>query len=340
MEAFANNIVGFHTGTVYEDINTFLNSFDSINTSKGYEYNLRTFYMWFKGKPLEMLNKDDLHIRNADMLKYRKYLEGHEADYSNGTINRMIAAIQSLYVFLETNDYDVKSAVTKIKKLSDDSERSGFFHASEIEQIPSILMGTVKGFEKTMLVKMAWTTSFRKASLLSIEWDDIVSNEDTGNYKVTTIGKGGKKHSVDIPVELYEELLHMKEIDYYAKYQDNKVFHLSTTTIQAMMDYIKTKLNISDARNIVFHSFRNFASMFGTLEELKKHYNHSSIVVANKYYGRDEKNKSSDIGLRISDKIEDSIFEELSKDQLIALIMGQHEGSVFQMKRDARRMVR
>ncbi|WP_191089447.1 tyrosine-type recombinase/integrase [Paenibacillus spiritus] len=338
MEASVHNVVGLNSRSVWEDIRTHIESFESKRTSENYERSLRIFYKWYRGKDIELLNKGDLSIRNADVLKYRKYLENHPIEYGNSSINTMIAAIQSLYGFLERNDYNVKAAVTKVKPLPDDSERAGFFHEREINQITGILEPTVKGYEKAVFCEMAWVTSFRKASLLSLKWEDISFNNETGNYKVTATVKGGEKHSVDIPDELYKRLLHINELAYY-DYNDNKIFHLSNTTIQNMMQYIIEKLEIEPERNIRFHSFRNFASMFGTLEELRRHYKHSSIVVTDKYYGRDKKNKSSDIGLRIADKIDDSVFEGLSKEELIILILSQNESALFQMKREAKKII-
>ncbi|QSF43519.1 tyrosine-type recombinase/integrase [Paenibacillus tianjinensis] len=338
MSAISNNVVGLHTGSVWEDIRTFLGDFESQHTKNGYERNCRNFFKWFKGKDLEVLTVDDIYIRNADIKAYRIFLSEHEADYSNATINNIIASIQSLYGFFETNEYNVKAAVTKLKALPDDSERAGSFHTSEIEAIPNVLIKTVKGYEKIVFIEMAYTTSFRKSSLLALTWDDILVKEDS-TCEVSTIGKGGKKHSVDIPFELYQKLIEIKELPYYKRYDDNRIFHLSTKAIQDMMQLIKEKLNIPESRNIVFHSFRNFASMFGTLEEAKKHYNHSSIVVTNKYYGRDNKNKNSTIGLRINEKIEDGVFDELSKDEIIKLVMRQNEGVIHQMKREAQKIV-
>lgn len=333
------NVTGLHRGTVEEDIKAFLSEFESQRTQKNYESSIRTFFLWYRNKDLKDLSREDILLRNADVLKFRQFLLDHPADYSNVTINNVIAAIQSLYKFLEKNEYRVKAAVTKIRNLADDSKRSGFFHTFEIEQIPSILLPTKKGIEKVALVKMAYTTSFRKNSLLNLTWDDITPSESPDVYRVSTIGKGLKKHAVDIPKELYEELLLIKDLDYYQKYTDNKIFHLSTKTIQCMMDYIIEKLNIEVSRNIVFHSFRNYASMFGTLEEKRRHYNHSNINITDKYYGRDAKNRSSDIGLRIAENIQDSIFDGLTKEELIAIIIKQSEEAIFQMKRDAKKLI-
>ncbi|WP_431785804.1 tyrosine-type recombinase/integrase [Paenibacillus lactis] len=338
-----NNVVGLHKGSVYEDIMTHINSFESGFTSQNYKNSLTRFFMWMRGKELTELTKEDLYIRNADLLKYRNYLkeikdEEGERKYSNNSINNFMAAIQSLYGFLEKNEYNVKAIFTKITPLSDDSKRCGTLYAHEAEKMAKVVVSTVKGIEKSALIHMAYTTSFRKSSLLNIRFSDIVKHDAYDYYEVTVIGKGNKKHTVPISCELYNQLLQIKEQEYYKKYQDDKVFHLSKTTIQEMMNYLKQELNIPPHRNIKFHSFRNVASMYGTLEEAKAHYNHSSYDVTERYRHKNN-DLSNSISLRIDKNIGDEIFNDLSKEELIELILKQHEGAIFQMKRDAQNIL-
>lgn len=339
MNAAKNNIVGLHTGTVYEDIRTFVSKFESKNTQSNYERSIRSFFMWFAQKSIEMLQKDDLHVRNADVVKYQVYLRNHEADYTNTTINNMMAAIQSLYEFLEINEYGVNSKYVKVDVLPDDSESAGSLFFDEAERMGYLVKKQTKGQEKSALIRLAYTTSFRKSSLLKLEWPDIKKNPEADHYLVTTVGKGGKKHTVPISAELYEELLLIKDQKYYEKYNDNKIFHLSKTTIQNMMDSLKIEMGIHEERNIVFHSFRNVAASYGSLEEVKEHLNHSDINTTNKYYRHKMKDYSQSISLRMDDKFEDEVFDMLSKDELIQLIKQQSIGTIMQMKKEAVGMV-
>ncbi|WP_211749676.1 site-specific integrase [Paenibacillus sp. Marseille-Q4541] len=335
----ANNIVGLHNGSVHGDIRTFLDSFESKYTTRNYERSLKNFFMWYKNKSVNELVKEDLHVRNADMLRYRKFLKDHPADYTNNYINSIIAAIQSLYEFLERNEYDLKASHVKLKPLPDDSVRCGSLYANEAEEMSQRVLCTTKGQEKSALIRLAYTTSLRKSTLLSITKDDIVLHPSGNYYELTAIGKGGEKHTVPISHEMYRELVKITEQEYYAQYNDGKFFHLDKMTIQNMMNKLKDEMNIPTERNIVFHSFRNVAAMFGTLEEAKTHYNHSSIVVTDKYYRHYSDDQSNAISLRIEDKIEDQIFEELSKEELIKLIESQNQGLLFQMKREARDII-
>ncbi|ASA21835.1 tyrosine-type recombinase/integrase [Paenibacillus donghaensis] len=339
MEAVTNNLVGLQVGSVWEDIQTFIGQFNSKNTQNNYIRSIEHFFMFHANKELSELTASDIHIRNADILKYKALLQKHEAEYTNTSINNNVAAIQSLYSFFEMNEYDVNAAVTRIKPLPDDTESCGALYIHEAEEMAHVIMNTVKGQEKSSLIRLAYTISFRKASLLALTWDDIIRHSSGNYYVVTTIGKGGKKHEMSISNALYEELLKIKEQNYYQRYSDNKIFHLSTRTIQDMMNYLKDKLQISKERNVVFHSFRNVASMFGTLEEAKQHYNHSSIVVTEKSYRHKNKDLSNSISLRIDEKVDFSIFEELTKEQLIHLVSDLDIGTLLSLKKHAEGMI-
>lgn len=331
------NVVGLINNSVYEDISTYLKKFNSIHTKKNYERSLRSFYMWFVGKEIEMLSREDLRVRNADIIRYQNYLKDHPADYSNVTVNNYIAPIQSLYEWLETNEYEINSKHVKVDALPDDSEHCGALYLDEAEQMAKLVFEDRKqGQEKSVFIRMAYTTSFRKSSLLNLKWSDIVLNEKGGYYNVHTIGKRGKKHIVPISSDLYNELLLLKGQKYYQKYQDNRIFHLSTKTIQVMMEKLKMKMGIGPERNVKFHSLRNVAAGFGTLEEAKKHLNHTNISTTETYYRHVNEDRSNSISLRMEEKIEDEIFNELSKEQLIELILIQNYGMVSQMKRDAK----
>ncbi|WP_145413328.1 site-specific integrase [Paenibacillus xylanexedens] len=334
-------VVELHSRKVFEDIMTFVSKFESKHTQKNYERSIRNFYLWLDPihKDIEYLNEDDLKVRNADMLRYQKYLKDHEADYTNNTINNYIAPIQSLYEFLEINEYKINSKHVKIDSLTDDSEQTGALYLNEAEEMAKIILDDRKqGQEKSAFIRMAYTTSFRKSSLRKLKWTDIVLNH-RGYYDVYTIGKGGKKHKVPISTDLYNELLKIKERPYYNKYEDDRIFHLGNDTIQSMMDRLKEAMCIPEERNIKFHSFRNVAAGFGTLEEAKNHLNHSNISTTETYYRHANEDLSNSISLRMEDKIDDSILEHLSKEELVQIIIQQNHGVLSQIKRDVQDML-
>jgi|GEM_PF-2327089 len=339
METVANNLVGLQVGSVWEDIQTFLgnHSVKSKYTYDNYLSSLRRFFMWYKGKELNTLTLSDLEIRNADVVRYRNHLI-NDYDLENSTINNKIAAISSLYNFLEINDYNVNSKVVTLENLVENENTAGKLYFQEAELMSELVLTQKKGIEKSALIEMAYTTSLRKGTLLDLTWDDIKKNPTLDYYEVSVIGKGNKRHEISIKVELFNKLCQIKKQPYYKRFdqdKQNKIFNLSTRTIQDMMNGLREEMGIDPDRNVVFHSFRNVASYFGTLEELQQQLGHSDINTTNKHYRHANKDLSNMISMRIGNKIDCGVFDTLTKEQLVQLISEQDIGTLLSMKKRA-----
>lgn len=324
--------------TVYQHIQTFLNDQRSKNTYIPYSRNITTFFSWFKpNKSLLELTVEDLDITNDEFKDYRVYLKNHPIDYANVSINTMIAAVQSLYAHFETSQLPVRAAWVSLKALPDDSTRTGSLLLSEAQKMAELVLETPKGFEKSVFIEMSYTTSFRKESLLELQMNQIQKNIFNENvYNVEVVGKGSKKHLIYITKELYEKLVQVSQIPYRQKKNDGKIFGLSKTTIQSMMDWLRAEMDFAPERNIKFHSFRNVATTLGTLEEAKAHLNHSNIEITSRSYRHNNPDFEHSLSLRMSEEISDSVFQELSKDQLIQLILQQQNGVILKMKKEAK----
>ncbi|WP_440118398.1 tyrosine-type recombinase/integrase [Paenibacillus sp. QZ-Y1] len=331
------NVTGLQTESVYSDIRSHIGSFTSKHTKQTYERSIRIFFMWYKGKQIEQLKPEDLPVKYAKFIDYQTHLRN--SDYNNSTINNMVASIQSLYVFLEKNEHKVNANTLKIKTLIENPEHAGSLHPNEAEIMAQAVLKQRKGKEKAALIRLAYTTSFRKSSLLSMNYDDIVIEDNC--YVAKVLIKGGKYHKVPIPTELYEELLSLKALDYRKKYTDNKIFHLRPKAIQAMMDSLKQELNIPESRNIVFHSFRNSALKVSlSLEEAANQLGHSNLNTTRNSYDNDKKDYSNMPSMRMHNKIPDDVFQSLSKEELIKLILEEDSGVLMRMKMKAKDLVK
>lgn len=332
------NVTGLHNESVYADIQSFINSFTSKHTQKTYERSIRLFFMWYTGKSIEQIAPDDLPIKNAKFINYQTYLRNHERNYSNTTINNMTAAIQSLYKFLEINEYNVKALYLNLKSLKENPEHAGSLNFDEAEHMAQLVLKQRKGQEKSALIRLAYTTSFRKSSLLSLKWSDFTYK---GNYyEIKVIVKGGSQQIKSIPVELYDELEKIKNQPYYAQYDDNRVFHLGNKAIQAMMDSLHEEMEITAERNIVFHSFRNVAVKFGSPREAQQALGHKNINTTIDHYDRETRDLSDSLSMRMHNKIPNDVFMSLSKDDLIKLILEEESGVLMRLKMKANELVK
>lgn len=339
------NIVGLHNNSVYKDIQIYFNKLSnkSKNTRIAYERHIKQFFMWMCNKKLEQLTIEDLKVRNARVEEYQQHLINN-LDLENSSVNSMLGAIVGLYTFLERQDdyreTGVSSKSVELDRLQENSESYGHYHYGEAQLVANEALNQKhKPYEKYLIFKFAYTTSLRQSTILDVTWSDIKFNKEENLYVISVIGKGNIAHKVSISVNFYNELLLIKDEKYYDKHNDNKLFHLTPKTIRTTLNDIKNKLGIEDERNIVFHSFRSVASLYGTLEELKQQLNHSNINTTMKHYRHNNENFSNMISMRMEEQIDDSILNGLSQQQLIDLIMSQDQGTVAKMKRDAMHMI-
>lgn len=351
-----NNVVGFHQGTVGEDIHTFLyNRKRNKDTSASYERSLNMFFKWWVDKDINMLTIKDIKVNYATMLRYQTYLselpiEGTEGEYySNSTINKFISPIFKLYEFFEKNEYKdtdgdyIKKAHVTIDFLPVEENKHGELNDAEAKLIREFVLPQRKGIEKAAIIKFASRTSFRKSSILNLTWDDFKKNKNNDYYEVTGISKRNKKSTKAITVEFYNELLEIKEQPYYSRYGDNKVFHLSKTTIQTMIKNINEHFSFNDEKGIVFHSLRNVMAGFieetgGSIEEIREQLNHTGYSNLKSYMHK-KKDLSNSPSLRIEREIPDNIFDGLTKEECIELMLEQQGGLLMQLKMSAKKLI-
>ncbi|WP_167686384.1 tyrosine-type recombinase/integrase, partial [Paenibacillus polymyxa] len=169
-----------------------------------------------------------------------------------------------------------------------------------------------KGQEKSAIIRLAYTTSFRKSSLLHIKWSDITKDRSGTIYLVKAVGKGGKAHTRPISEDLYHELLKIKTQPYYQRYNDDYIFHLSKDTIRNMMNTLKEEMHIRaqyKPNSLVFHSLRNVAAGYiketgGDIEEIRDQLNHSDYNSL-KHYMHKDTDYLNMAGIRMNEEIED-----------------------------------
>lgn len=334
-----NNVVGFSSGTVEEDINIFLDklALKSERTKESYTRAIKRFFMWHCNKELSQLALSDLQIANKRMIQYQLHLN-NDFDYTNATINQYTSAVISLYEYLSRDKQNnVRAEDVKLDMLPDDGENYGELYWREAETMAELVVKQKKGHEKAALIRLAYRTSFRKSTLLSLCLSDFKYIAEGNCYLVTGMGKGKKKHERPISIELYNDLVTITQLKYYARYNDNRIFHLSDQGIRDMLNALKQEMGINEERNIVFHSFRNAAAGYiaetgGTIEEIRDQLNHSGYG-ALKHYMHKDKNYSNMAGLKMGEEIDRSLFETMSREQLLELIFNQSEGVVLKMQR-------
>ena len=154
------------------------------------------------------------------------------------------------------------------------SQNRGTLTIEESERLADAALELHKGYEKSMLIKLAARTSIRETALLNLKFNDIAYDSKNDCYLVRVLDKGNKKDEKPITKEFYNDLLKIKNEYYYSKYDDSKVFHLNKDSVCDLMRFATKKCGLED-RNITFHSLKGIAINW-TLE------NYNDIVLAQK----------------------------------------------------------
>ena len=279
-----------------------------------------------RGKELEELLEDDLIFTKEQTESYQVALK---EQYKGTTVNNAITAIKECYEKLEDNQFNVSSSWFNLERYDEhDKESYDTLTHEEVLMIIDLVSKTRKGKEKSLLVRLAYATAFRKESLLTMTWNQIV--EIDGQWYAKVLGKGNKMSHKKISDDLYNTLMEFKAVT-----GREKIFQLTEKTVQKMMNYIRENLDFGD-RKIVFHSFKkasiNEVNIItgGDLKAMQQHGDHSNVsTTLNDYLAR--KNLEELVTVDINTKIPLEAFNELSKGDLINLINGMDRNTQIKM---------
>ncbi|WP_372011331.1 tyrosine-type recombinase/integrase [Paenibacillus chitinolyticus] len=337
------NVVSLQHDSAYEDIQAFLSKhgIQSASTAQNYERGIRKFFMYMKNKNIEDLKREDLQFRNVDMIRYQKYLIDHYNKKT--TVNAYIAAVLSLFEHLERNEYPIKSSMLRLDFLPVDSQSYGKLTLEEARLFAELALSQDKGLEKSVLIRLAYTTSIREGALLSLTEDNIHPSECGEYYIVEVIDKGGIKDKKPIRPDLYNALMDLRQQHYCKRYKDKKFFHITPKTISAMMKKIRIQLGIPDRRNIVFHSFKTVAINWelettGDIHRAKRQGNHKNVNTT-MIYANNEIGMENMAGIQMDNDIKEDIFEKLSREEMISLLKGIKNGLGYQVRSAAQKII-
>ncbi|WP_064198998.1 tyrosine-type recombinase/integrase [Brevibacillus brevis] len=327
MNTAVNNIVGFNNRSVYSTITSFLEykGDRSDDTQKAYKKDIKIFFMYTRNKNIDQLEVIDLEFTIEDVIKYRNYLGGlkkadGERKYVNKSINRMIDSLRSLYSYLERAKYDVDKSAFALDDLPEhDSKEIGYLTLEEIEQMIEHAKSLPNGTEKYIFWELGWKTSIRINALLSITWEDFRKvNDDI--VIVRAIEKGNEIREMPITNEFYQRIL---EIRGNAKPTD-RVFKFGSTTVFNTMEILKERIGISEDREVSFHSVRKFLIDLmvdlGDLKAAMAQSGHKSIETLWKHYANKQKDYESMAGVMIERTLNEAALDEMSKEELLAII--------------------
>lgn len=302
---------------VWACMKTFLDRIEqnSPNTKETYERAIRDFFMTMRNKEVENLVEDDLIFTKPQVETYQVNLR---KSFKSTTVNTKISAIKKCYTKLEDYGFDVKASWFDLERYDEyDKESYDPMTHEEIIKAINLVSTTRKGFEKGLMIRVAYATAFRKESIQNLTWKDIVNRE--GIWFLKTLGKGNKWSYKKISNDLYDELMKQKEL-----VGGDKIFQLTDKTIRKMLDYIRKNIDFSD-RKITFHSLKkssiNEVALITNydLKAMQQQGDHANITTTlNDYMAK--KNLDDLVIVDINYHVPVEEFENMSKEELINML--------------------
>lgn len=248
VEANVLSIVPQPDCEVYNAIQSFLESagVESNNTKTTYETAIKDFFKTTRSKSLYELSRNDLKFTYMDVEKYRNGLIG---TLKNASINIKMIAIKKLFDKLVKYEIISDSKPFEMHKLKEyDVKSYDSMSIEEVRKCVDVVEASKNGFEKGLLIRLAFATGFRKHALMTLKFSNITILD--GQPIIKVLDKGNKWSTKKLDDKLYKEITTYKE----SVSRDN-IFSLSNTTVQRMMNLINEKIDFGD-RYITFHSFK------------------------------------------------------------------------------------
>lgn len=325
--AMSEKVVSFGIGEVYQQIERFLDNkgYSSTNTGDTYRRGIKKFFEIVKQKRLEFLNKDDVQIEFEDFEDFVKYLSTN-TELNNKTINNYVSSVAELLRYLHVkkinNEIIVKDisclASLKMVRLPENDNEYGVLTVEEVFDFANWSKENEKELEdiKYYFILFSLDTCIRKGAALNLKWDDLVVNED--HVLVKAIEKGNKDFRGKISLDFYNEILKLKE-----KYNSEKVFNISSSTLQLTLNRWKKARNIIENRNIVIHSVRKAGGTYhfrvtGDILQAKKILGHSNVSTTQKYLGTEDYGVVGVVST--GGNIDQDLYKNVDKETLIKAI--------------------
>lgn len=311
------NVQRIGVDNVYTDIQAFFDEYESEKTKKEYLRDIQEFFRYIHGKELNDLTLNDItNVSNGQpmakkhVISYRKHLMNKN---SEGTVNRKITSIRSLYKFLQGEGYPLNYLIFALKALKYNPDSYGVLTKEQVESMAELALNETYGEQLHALIYLSAVTSIRITALLSLTWDNIKKDPNTRFYVVDTIDK--RKMPVIMPFEpeLNDKLVAIRKSE--KLFEDLKV------------DYVKDAISkiakeLGIAERIVTHSLRKSAPAYemrttGNIKRGMRQTGHKSVQTFITTYTDKTVGFGELAGIKMFRKVDESAFENVSKEDIL-----------------------
>lgn len=179
------------SGPEFDLISKWLISFSSAATRRSYAADVRLWLAW-----LQRIDVPLFDARRAHVDGWVRTMEGQEPRPAAATLSRRIAAISSLYEYLQDEDAVASNPAARVRrpKVSHDGVTPAI-SADEARRL--LAVAEADGPRSAVLVGLLLLSGMRIGEALSLDFEDL--GEERGHTTVRVIGKGGSDHLVPLP---------------------------------------------------------------------------------------------------------------------------------------------
>lgn len=250
----------------------------SDSTIKKYALDIKNLLIFLNNKNILEINTNEIRYYLAWYKENRKV--------SNTTLENMRLSFNSLFRWLETEDYIDKSPMRKISTIKCDTQKEEIFTQDEIEKLK---FGATNLRDRAIIAFLS-STGCRISELC----DTNISDVDFVNKEVLVHGKGNKDRIVFLDdIALY----HLKEYINYRKDNNEALFvtlkgetkRVKRNSIERNFVRLGNKLNIN---NVHPHKFRstqitNLLVKNMNIQLVQQLVGHTNINTTQRYYRGD-----------------------------------------------------
>jgi integrase len=308
---------------VQEVYKAFLSSHyrNSPRTAEEYDARVREFFKLILGKNIEYVTLEDIQsIKNKDV--QTKFVdELIKRGNSTSTIRTKLNSVKSFYDDLLKNELQVNPMALKVK-MKVNVKHHESLTIDEYFELLEFLKTEDDGLEKYLLTKTLFHTGNRKTATINMTWNNIVRKRDVvigeNVWVIQVMDKGQKPVEKPISDEFYEELQQLNN-------GQEKVFPvLSRQGAYKRYERSLKKYGKMIGKDISIHTLKATAitiayQMTKDINLCKQLGSHSSIATT-EIYIKDEKSYVNQLSYVMSKKLDESILDKMSHEELLKFI--------------------
>lgn len=322
------------------DTQVWLTSMKNNNTRRAYEKHVNDFCQYLFNDKLNNINEkliENFHIDYDTIVKYKNYLSD-TLGYQGQTLRTKFFGTKSWLVHLyKLNKYDIDnpSALSLDKKtlpkVKGNNGSKPYTH-NEILQMIEKAKTYQNGEMKSLLIEFAYTTAWRKEAILKgFTYGDMYKIKDNCDYWLCDIvDKGDKEDTKPISDDLYQRLCSLNP----NHEEDDLVFKISDTAVDNLIKQLNKDLNIKGNKS--FHGIKKASvnrvlDLTSDLLKAQKHGCHESLETTAKFYLKYNQDYEDAMSLHIMDKLDTSIFVDMTKEELLKIILASEDKTKFSL---------